>query len=198
MNNAVSLIYRVGARSVLPANWHGANLRLPDSKFYYVEQGQIVVEIYGQTIVAGPGDLLLIPANVLHSCWLTEEKFAVKSWCHFSLKQGANDFFENCTVPPILSVKDPSLVADLFRQLSDPSRMRIFWILCHCEECVINLSAMMEMSSPAVSHHLKLLKSAGLIVSRREGKEVYYKAAESEKVHEMHRMMESLMEISCP
>ena len=94
--------------------------------------------------------------------------------------------------------EDFQTLAELFRQLSDPSRMRIFWILCHCEECVINLSAMMEMSSPAVSHHLKLLKSAGLIVSRREGKEVYYKAAESEKVHEMHRMMETLMEISCP
>ena len=94
--------------------------------------------------------------------------------------------------------EDFQTLSDLFRQLSDPSRMRIFWILCHCEECVINLSAMMEMSSPAVSHHLKLLKSAGLIVSRREGKEVYYKAAQSETVHELHRMMETLMEISCP
>jgi len=94
--------------------------------------------------------------------------------------------------------EDFQTLSDLFRQLSDPSRMRIFWILCHCEECVINLSAMMEMSSPAVSHHLKQLKSAGLIVSRREGKEVYYKAAQTETVHEMHHMMESLMEISCP
>ena len=65
-------------------------------------------------------------------------------------------------------------ISELFRQLSDCSRIKIFWILCHCEECVINLSAMMDMSSPAVSHHLKLLKSAGLITSRREGKEVYY------------------------
>ena len=39
---------------------------------------------------------------------------------------------------------------------------------------MINISAMVEMSSPAVSHHLKLLKSANLITSRREGKEVYY------------------------
>ena len=33
-----------------------------------------------------------------------------------------------------------------------------------CEECVINISAMMDMSSPAVSHHLRQLKNAGLIV----------------------------------
>jgi len=95
-------------------------------------------------------------------------------------------------------VDDFQVLSELFRQLSDPSRMRIFWILCHCEECVINLAAMMEMSSPAVSHHLRQLKSAGLLVSRREGKEVYYKAADTPTSTEMHRMMESLMEISCP
>lgn len=44
-------------------------------------------------------------------------------------------------------------VADVFKQLSDSSRVRIFWLLCHCEECVIDLSAMVGMSSPAVSHH---------------------------------------------
>ena len=55
-------------------------------------------------------------------------------------------------------------VAESFKILGDPTRIRIFWMLCHCEECVINISAMMDMSSPAVSHHLRQLKNAGLIV----------------------------------
>ena len=88
--------------------------------------------------------------------------------------------------------------AELFRLLGDGSRIRVFWLLCHGEECVINLSAMMEMSSPAVSHHLRQLKDAGLIVSRREGNEVYYKAAPTEAAAELHRMIERLMAISCP
>ena len=72
------------------------------------------------------------------------------------------------------------------------------WLLCHCEECVINLSAMVNMSSPAVSHHLKQLKSAGLIVSRRDGKEVYYKAADTEQARNFHHMIEWLVKIACP
>lgn len=89
-------------------------------------------------------------------------------------------------------------VTDQLRLLGDASRLKIFWILCHCEECVINLSAMMEMSSPAVAHHLKLLKTAGLVTTRREGKEVYYKAAETDQTAMLHDMVERLMIITCP
>lgn len=96
------------------------------------------------------------------------------------------------------SAGDFQTVADILKQLGDGSRIRIFWLLCHCEECVINLSAMVEMSSPAVSHHLKQLKVGGLIVSRREGKEVYYKAAETQRAQLLHRVIEELVEIACP
>ena len=89
-------------------------------------------------------------------------------------------------------------VADLFKQLDDPTRLRLFWLLCHCEECVVNLSALMNMSSPALSHHLRALKTSGLIVSRRVGKEVYYRAADTERSRLLHQMMERIMEITCP
>ena len=98
----------------------------------------------------------------------------------------------------LLHTKDFQLVSSIFKLLSDPSRLRIFWLLCHCEECVINISAIVGMSSPAVSHHLKLLKSSGLIVSRREGKEVYYRASDTEAANLLHHMIEKLVEITCP
>ena len=89
-------------------------------------------------------------------------------------------------------------VSDAMKQLGDPSRLRIFWFLCHCEECLINIAALTEMSSPNVSHHLRLLKSAGLITSRRQGKEMYYKAAETEMAQSLHRIIEEVARITCP
>lgn len=91
-----------------------------------------------------------------------------------------------------------TVAAEIAKQLGDSARIRIFWILCHYEECVINISALMDMSSPAVSHHLRILKDNGLIESRREGKEVYYKAKDTEICRLLHQMIEEVMEIACP
>ncbi len=88
--------------------------------------------------------------------------------------------------------------SDIFKQLSDTTRLRIFWLLCHTEQCVINISALMEMSGPAVSHHLRVLRSCDLIVSRREGKEVYYRASNSSQAQLLHRTIEQVMAIACP
>ena len=54
--------------------------------------------------------------------------------------------------------EDFQRIADILGKMGDPKRVQIFWILCHREECVADLSAIVDMSSPAVSHHLKVLK----------------------------------------
>ena len=98
----------------------------------------------------------------------------------------------------LAKTEDFDVIADVFHQLGDPKRVRIFWILCHCEECVLNLSELMDMSSPAVSHHLRSLRTSGLLISRREGKEVYYRAADTPQSRLLHQMIEMVMQIVCP
>lgn len=110
---------------------------------------------------------------------------------------GEHEEYENLR-KYLSKTQDFETVADIFKQVSDPTRARLFWLLCHCEECVLNISAMLGMSSPAVSHHLRALKTGGLITSRREGKEVYYKASDSIQSRMLHKMIEQVMEISCP
>lgn len=98
----------------------------------------------------------------------------------------------------ILNTNTFSVISDLFKMMSDEKRVQIFLLLCHCEECVINISALLDMSSPAVSHHLKLLKTAGLVISRREGKEVYYTAANTSRSQSLHKLIEEMIEVNCP
>ena len=90
------------------------------------------------------------------------------------------------------------MAADIFSMLCDSTRLRILWLLCHTEECVSDIATAIEMSSPAVSHHLKTLKQAGLITSRREGKEVLYKLASTKEATLVHHMIDDIFEINCP
>ncbi|MBQ8038952.1 MAG: helix-turn-helix transcriptional regulator, partial [Lachnospiraceae bacterium] len=70
---------------------------------------------------------------------------------------------------------------------------------CHTEECCVSdLAAAVNMSSPAVSHHLRNLKQSGLITSRREGKEVLYTLAKTKEASLVHNMIDDIFEINCP
>ena len=88
--------------------------------------------------------------------------------------------------------------AKFFKLLSDPTRLRIFWLLSHGEECVINIAALLDLSSPAISHHLRALMDGGLITSRRNGKEVFYCSADTESAQLVHKMLEQVMDMTCP
>jgi ArsR family transcriptional regulator len=64
--------------------------------------------------------------------------------------------------------------AELFKVLSDPSRLKIINALILSEMCVCDIAALTDMTQPAISHHLKVLRQTQLVKYRREGKVVYY------------------------
>ena len=71
----------------------------------------------------------------------------------------------------------PEAVTDLaetFRTLGDPTRVRILDALSHGELCVCDLAALVRLSESAVSHQLRLLRSLRLVRTRREGRMVFY------------------------
>jgi ArsR family transcriptional regulator len=65
-------------------------------------------------------------------------------------------------------------LADFFKLFGDSTRIGILWALSESEMCVCDLSALLKMKQPAVSHQLKNLKQSRIVKSRREGKVVYY------------------------
>lgn len=98
----------------------------------------------------------------------------------------------------LLTINDALLLAEVFKQLGDPTRLRIFLYLCHTKENVLGIAQVMDMSSPAVSHHLRLLKASGLIESHRQGKEMYYQAKDTPIAESLHHMIEDIEKITCP
>jgi ArsR family transcriptional regulator, lead/cadmium/zinc/bismuth-responsive transcriptional repressor len=82
------------------------------------------------------------------------------------------------TIPnpsPILDEHTAAHVAELFRTFSDTSRVRIVSVLVGRELNVGALAEAVGISESAVSHHLRGLRQMGLVVARRDGKEVYYR-----------------------
>lgn len=65
-------------------------------------------------------------------------------------------------------------LAETFRALGDPTRVRMLDALSHGELCVCDLAALVRMSESAVSHQLRLLRNLRLVKPRREGRMVFY------------------------
>ena len=62
-----------------------------------------------------------------------------------------------------------------FRALADSSRQRILALLEQSGSlCVSEVGAHFDMAQPSISHHLRILKEAGLVTAQKRGKEVYY------------------------
>lgn len=66
-------------------------------------------------------------------------------------------------------------LSELYKALADETRVKILHLLSQRELCVCDLAFILETTLPAVSHHLRLLKTLRLVSSRRDGKMVFYR-----------------------
>ena len=84
-----------------------------------------------------------------------------------------------CCVPLTeapLVVEQAESVAKMFKALGDPVRLRLLSLITSAagEVCVCDLTAAFDLTQPTISHHLKVLREAGLVGSQRRGTWVYY------------------------
>ena len=73
-------------------------------------------------------------------------------------------------------------LANFFKLMGDPTRLKLLITLLDGESCVSDLSEKLNMTLSAISHQLKLLKMAKLVKTRKEGKAVYY-SLDDEHIH---------------
>ena len=69
-------------------------------------------------------------------------------------------------------------VAELFKNFSDSTRIRILYCLIEKERSVTEIADLLNMNQSAISHQLRILKNSKLIKNRREGKTIYYSLAD--------------------
>lgn len=88
---------------------------------------------------------------------------------------------------PHANINDETLydLAELFKVFGDSTRIRIISALMDGELCVYHLSERLNAGQSAISHQLRILRSAGLVRPRREGKEIYY-SLDDEHVQEIY------------
>ena len=84
-------------------------------------------------------------------------------------------------------------LAETFRALSDPTRVRIISVLAGRELCVFDLSRMLGITGSAVSHQLRLLRGQRLVKYRKEGKVAYYSLDDD---HIRHLMEECIKHVT--
>ncbi|MCC6613679.1 MAG: winged helix-turn-helix transcriptional regulator [Anaerolineae bacterium] len=75
-------------------------------------------------------------------------------------------------------------LAEIFKALSDPSRLRLISLLMEHEVCVHSLEMAVGMSQSAISHQLRYLRQLNLVRFRKEGRHVYY-ALDDDHVREL-------------
>jgi len=81
---------------------------------------------------------------------------------------------------PSLTQEQTAMLADRLKALGDPTRLRMLDLLAQQPEplCVCDLTPRFSQNQPTISHHLKLLREAGLIAGEKQGIWAYYRATD--------------------
>lgn len=75
----------------------------------------------------------------------------------------------------LLNEREALELADLFKALADPTRIRIIAALYRSELCVHDLAELLQMSQSSISHQLRLLRSMHLVAYRKDGRHAFYR-----------------------
>lgn len=106
-----------GEHVTLTDFWQDKDVLCPYNKMFYITDGEIVIELPGETLVASAGDLVLIPTGTKHDFHLSPLKQASKYWLHFTATVNNENFFDFYTLPYKIHIGENAAVAELFEDV---------------------------------------------------------------------------------
>ena len=98
----------------------------------------------------------------------------------------------------VLSDDQAVELAEMFRLMGDPGRLRIITSCLQAPMCVSDLAATHHLSQSLVSHHLRLLRAARVLRAERRGKQMFYEAADEHVRRVIRDMVEHVCESAAP
>ncbi len=86
--------------------------------------------------------------------------------------------------------EDIGQMADIFKALSDPGRLKIVLALLNQEHCVCDIAVICNQTESAISHQLRILRTLKIVKNRREGKIIYYSIDDDHVVSLIHMSLD--------
>ncbi len=111
----------------------------------------------------------------------------------FTLHSIEPEFFETLR-GHVINDEEIFALADLFKALCDPTRLRIVLALQQSELCVHDLAHLIQSSESNTSHQLRILRGEKIVKYRKEGKQVFYSIADDHITHVITDIQEHLQE----
>lgn len=103
----------------------------------------------------------------------------------YSAKPACNHPLPEAAQIASLDAETAAHMAELYKALSDPTRVRIIAALAEGERCVYDLAAALEMTHSAISHQLHTLRALRVVRFRKEGRHVFY-ALDDEHIRDLY------------
>ncbi|MEM4524859.1 MAG: metalloregulator ArsR/SmtB family transcription factor [Methanothermobacter sp.] len=79
--------------------------------------------------------------------------------------------------------------ASIIKALADPTRLKILYLLQYGERCVCEIIEALERPQPTISHHLNILKNAGILKWRKEGVWIHYRLADEKILNLIKKLL---------
>ena len=114
-----SVNYHCGNYTTLWPTWRAHNVRLDESKLFYIDEGEIIIRVKGEELLCREGDMVLIPSGTTHDFYLSKKLSAKKYWFHFSLNCENISVFDRFKLPLRLAVSESGIKA-LFMEATAP------------------------------------------------------------------------------
>jgi DNA-binding transcriptional ArsR family regulator len=101
-----------------------------------------------------------------------------------------NEVNVNKTLEHLPGQEDIVRMAEIFKALSDPSRLKIVLALLQREHCVCDIAVICNQTESAISHQLRVLRTLKIVRNRREGKIVYYTLDDDHVISLIHMSLD--------